>query len=70
MDTQAVFVFFKCIWGFVIPQFVTLWGEERGYLEEYIVQGVLSAGVGALLCVSLILKGRSLREWQGMPVSQ
>ncbi|GAA6049562.1 hypothetical protein JCM3770_000849 [Rhodotorula araucariae] len=69
MDTQAVFVFFKSIWGFVIPQFVTSWGEERGYLEEYIIQGVLAAGVGALLCVGLIVKGHSIRRWQGMPVT-
>ncbi|BGP44660.1 hypothetical protein JCM10450v2_000474 [Rhodotorula kratochvilovae] len=69
MDTQAVFVFFKSIWGFVIPQFVSLWGKERGYLEEYVVQGVLAAGVGALLCVGLIVKGHSLRKWQGMPVT-
>ncbi|WVQ61881.1 uncharacterized protein L199_000014 [Kwoniella botswanensis] len=69
MDTQAVFVFFKSIWGFAIAFFVYDWGEEHGFLSEYIVQGALASGVGAILCAVLILKGRSIRKWQGMPMA-
>ncbi|WWC61522.1 uncharacterized protein I303_104106 [Kwoniella dejecticola CBS 10117] len=69
MDTQAVFVFFKSIWGFAIAFFVYDWGEEHGFLSEYIVQGALAAGVGAIICIVFILKGRSIRDWQGMPTA-
>ncbi|WWC90310.1 uncharacterized protein L201_005243 [Kwoniella dendrophila CBS 6074] len=69
MDTQAVFVFFKSIWGFAIAFFVYDWGEEHGFLSEYIIQGALAAGVGAVICFIFIWKGRSIREWQGMPMS-
>lgn len=69
MDTQAVFIFFKSIWGFAIPFFVYNWGEDHGFFEEYITQGALAAGVGAILCAVFILKGYEIRKWQGMPIS-
>ncbi|ORY73633.1 major facilitator superfamily domain-containing protein [Leucosporidium creatinivorum] len=69
MDTQAVFVFFKSIWGFAIPFFVTSWGSEADYLSEYAAQGALATGVGFLLAGGLIWKGYELRKWQGMPVT-
>ncbi|KAM0756080.1 MFS general substrate transporter [Meredithblackwellia eburnea MCA 4105] len=68
-DTQAVFIFWKCIWGFVIAYFVYSWGLNSSFLTEYLVQGALAAGVGAILCAGLILKGHALRKWQGMPIS-
>ncbi|KAE8541563.1 hypothetical protein D1P53_002926 [Cryptococcus gattii VGV] len=69
MDTQAVFIFFKSIWGFAIPFFVYNWGEDHGFFEEYITQGALAAGVGAILCAVFIWKGYEIRKWQGMPIS-
>ncbi|KAK6906019.1 hypothetical protein I203_106854 [Kwoniella mangroviensis CBS 8507] len=69
MDTQAVFVIFMSIWGFAIAFFVYHWGEEHGSLSEYIVQGALESGVGTILCAVFILKGRSIRKWQGMPIA-
>lgn len=69
MDTQAVFNFFKSIWGFAISFFVYSWGEEHDFLIEYIVQGCLAAGVGALLCFLLIYKGYELRSVQNMPIT-
>ncbi|WRT64448.1 uncharacterized protein IL334_001380 [Kwoniella shivajii] len=68
MDTQAVFVFFKSIWGFAVPFFVYEWGQEHGFLGEYIVQGALAAGIGAIICVVFIWKGYEIRQWQGMPL--
>jgi hypothetical protein len=69
MDTQAVFVFFKSIWGFAIPFFVSEWGEETDYLSEYAAQGALATGVGFLLAGGLIWKGYELRRSQGMPLT-
>ncbi|WVW83541.1 hypothetical protein I302_105562 [Kwoniella bestiolae CBS 10118] len=69
MDTQAVFVFFKSMWGFAIAFFVYDWGEEHDFLSEYIIQGALAAGIGAIICGLFIMKGRSIRRWQGMPMS-
>ncbi|OWZ59582.1 hypothetical protein C356_00867 [Cryptococcus neoformans c45] len=69
MDTQAVFIFFKSIWGFVIPFFVWDWGADHGFLEEYAAQGALAAGIGAILCAVFIWKGYEIRKWQGMPIS-
>jgi hypothetical protein len=62
MDSMAVFNFFRMLWGFAIPFFVWNWGLQHGWLACYITQGALSAGLGALLCVFLIWKGRAIRE--------
>jgi len=70
MDTQAVFVFWKAIWGFAIAFFVYEWGMESSFLTEYAIQGALAAGVGGLLCALLIWKGHEIRRWQGMPIAK
>jgi hypothetical protein len=68
MDTQAVFVFFKCIWGFAVSYFAYDWGLESSFLIESAVQGALAVGLGALLCWGFITFGYRIRKWQGMPV--
>lgn len=68
MDAQAVFVFFKSIWGFVIPFFISVWGANTGFLTEYCVQGALAFVIGTFLCTLFLAKGRSIRKWQGMPL--
>ncbi len=69
MDVMAVFTFWKAIWGFVIPFFVSVWAEEDGYMASYAAQGALATGVGFLLTGGLIWKGYEIRQWQGMPVT-
>ncbi|CAO1637682.1 unnamed protein product [Jaminaea pallidilutea] len=66
MDAQAVFVFFKSIWGFAIAFFVMEWGEEKDFMSEYLIQ--VATGLGAMLCAGALWKGQSLRESQGMPM--
>ncbi|CAO1637727.1 unnamed protein product [Jaminaea pallidilutea] len=68
MDAQAVFVFFKSIWGFAIAFFVMERGEEKDFISEYLIQGALPTGLGALLCAGALWKGQSLRKWQEMPM--
>ena len=67
MDTQAVFTFWKCIWGFVVAFFVEEWGQKHGFLQEYAVQGALSTGLGTILCAGLLMWGKNLRQVQRMP---
>lgn len=67
MDCQAVFNLIKCVWGFAVAFFVYQWGEKEGFLTAYATQGALAAGVGALLCLGLIWKGKAIRTAQGMP---
>jgi len=69
MDTQANFIFWKCMWGFAIPFFAHQWGVATSWLSSYAIQGALAAGMGAIICVGLIWKGYELRRAQGMPVS-
>lgn len=70
MDTQAVFNFWKSMWGFAIAFFVYDWGENYGFVEEYAIQGALATGVGAMLCAILITQGMKIRRWQGLPVTE
>jgi hypothetical protein len=67
MDTQAVFVFWKAMWGFAVAFFVYDWGLESDFLTEYIIQGILASCLGALICGAFIWKGYQIRKWQGMP---
>lgn len=67
MDTQAVFTFWKMIWGFAVPFFVYDWGTRVGFTQSYAIQGALATGVGFILCLGLIWKGRAIRMAQGMP---
>lgn len=64
MDTQAVFVFWKCIWGFTIAYYVYDWGLEDGFVTSYAIQGALVTGLGLALALGLIWKGYELREWR------
>lgn len=68
MDTMAVFNFWRMMWGFAVAFFAYNWGLKSGFLEEYITQGALAAGLGFILCAALIWKGRAIRQWQGMPM--
>lgn len=38
MDTQAVFQFWKMMWGFAVSFFAMQWGEADGVLTAYAVQ--------------------------------
>ncbi|KLT43933.1 MFS general substrate transporter [Cutaneotrichosporon oleaginosum] len=68
MDSMAVFNFFRMLWGFAIPFFVWNWGVQHGWLACYITQGALTAGLGILLSLFLIWKGRGIRAAQHMPI--
>ncbi|GEM06232.1 major facilitator superfamily protein [Rhodotorula toruloides] len=67
-DGQAVFIFFKSIWGFAIPFILTSLETSTGYFKGYTLMGALANGIGFLLCVGLIWKGYEARKWQEMPV--
>ncbi|KAJ9126278.1 hypothetical protein QFC24_002010 [Naganishia onofrii] len=70
MDTQANFVFWKCIWGFVVTYFAYEWVVASGPLLAFAVQGAISTGLGLLICVGLLLKGEAIRRAQNMPVAE
>jgi hypothetical protein len=67
MDTQAVFIFFKSIWGFAVAYFILPWCEKDGYLVAYGIQAALSAGLGLMLWAGLTRYGLAIRRAQGMP---
>lgn len=68
MDTQAVFTFWKFIWGFVVPFFAMDWGHESGWIVCYVGQGIILLVGGFLMLFGLIWKGYSIRKAQGMPI--
>ena len=68
MDTQAVFNFWKCMWGFVTPFFCMLWGLKDGWIATYCAQGAILLGLGLIVNTFLIYKGYNLRRRQGMPI--
>ncbi|TXT06171.1 hypothetical protein VHUM_03644 [Vanrija humicola] len=68
VDTQAVFTFWRLMWAFAAAFFVAQWGFERGWMEEFMVQGALTLGLGLILSFGLIWKGKQLRLWQKMPL--
>ncbi|KAI5452524.1 hypothetical protein NCC49_000687 [Naganishia albida] len=70
MDTQANFIFWKCIWGFVVTYFAYEWVVADGVLVAFAVQGALATGMGLLICLGLIWKGESLRNAQHMPKAE
>lgn len=66
----------KCVFSFGVPFFIAEWaelsvleatGDGTAFKNSYIVQGVLSVGLGLLLCGALIAFGRKIRAAQGMP---
>ncbi len=67
MDTQAVFQFWKMMWGFAVSFFAMQWGEADGFTVAYGVQGALACGIGLVLAAMLIWKGEAIRMAQGMP---
>ncbi|BGP04650.1 putative transporter [Rhodotorula toruloides] len=67
-DGQAVFIFFKSIWGFAIPFILTSLETSTGYFKGYMMMGALATGVGFILCGGLIWKGYEVRKGQGTPV--
>lgn len=69
MDTQAIFVFWKMLWGFAVPFFAYQWAIATSFTAAYAIQGALAAVMGGIVCVGLIWKGYEIRKWQGMPVS-
>ncbi|KLT40406.1 MFS general substrate transporter [Cutaneotrichosporon oleaginosum] len=68
MDTQAVFQFWKMMWGFAVSFFAMQWGQASGFTNAYAVQGALACGVGLVLTVMLLWKGEAIRMAQRMPV--
>jgi len=68
MDAMQIFQAARMLWGFAVPFFVWSWGSKRGWLGCYITQGALSAGLGTILCLFLIWKGRAIRAAQNMPI--
>ncbi|EJT49814.1 hypothetical protein A1Q1_01040 [Trichosporon asahii var. asahii CBS 2479] len=68
MDTQAVFNFWKYLWGFAVPFFTMKWGETRGWMACFCGMGAVLTGFGALMIAGLIWKGHAIRKWQNMPM--
>lgn len=68
MDTQAVFNFWKYLWGFVVPFFTMTWGETRGWMACFCGMGAILVGFGGLMFCGLIWKGHAIRKWQKMPM--
>jgi MFS family permease len=68
MDTQAVFNFWKYLWGFAVPFFTMKWGETRGWMACFCGMGAVLTGFGALMVAGLIWKGHAIRKWQNMPM--
>lgn len=67
MDTQAVFQFWKMMWGFAVSFFAMQWGVADGFLTAYAIQGALACGIGIALAALLIWKGQAIRMAQKMP---
>lgn len=67
MDTQAVFNFWKFMWGFAVPFFTMQWGESSGWIACFAGMGAILAGGGALLIAFLLWKGPAIRRKQHMP---
>jgi hypothetical protein len=67
MIARRVFIFHKCLWGFVVPFFAWQWGEGSSWSDAYIAQGFIVFGLGLLLSGGLIKYGERVRQAQGMP---
>lgn len=63
----SIFNFYKCVFSFAVPFFVFTWALKSGFTDAYIVQAMLSMGLGILLVIGFLIWGRSIRKWQGMP---
>ncbi|KAJ9118155.1 hypothetical protein QFC22_004059 [Naganishia vaughanmartiniae] len=70
MDTQANFIFWKCIWGFVVTYFAYEWVVADGVLTAFAVQGAIATGMGLLVCILLLWKGEAFRHAQNMPKAE
>ncbi|KAK0530193.1 hypothetical protein OC842_004003 [Tilletia horrida] len=66
-STIPLYNFIKCVFGFAAPFFIPEWGF-RGLRIAYVVQGVTSAGAGAVIITGLLIAGRQIRRAQGLPV--